>query len=181
MSSTFRAVFLDRDGTIILDKNYMSDPAQVELCFSAREAIKKLLEAKIKIFLFTNQSGVYRKYFTVEDVVKCNAKMFELLGIKKEDFSEICIAIDESPDSEKSYRKPNPRFIEECIVKYNLDKDLCWMVGDRISDWQAGINANIKSSALLYDYNYDEKSKEFLTQNKIPLFDNLLDFANFII
>jgi len=175
------AVFLDRDGTIILDKNYLSDPSQVELCLNAKDAIEKFLKANIKIFLFTNQSGIYRKYFTLEDVLKCNEKMFELLEIKKEDFSDICIAIDESAESENSYRKPNPRFIEECVAKHNLDKSSCWMIGDRISDWQAGINAKIKSAALLYDYTYDEKSRDFLTQNKILTFDNLLDFANFII
>jgi len=147
------AVFLDRDGTIIYDKDYLSDPAGVELIPGARDALRNALSKGYRLFLFTNQSGIGRGYYTLDDVHACNTRMFELLALGPDIFSEICIAPEahSPPDGEADshcYRKPSPRFIREMLANYALDPAQCWMVGDRESDIEAGLRAGIHAAAI---------------------------------
>jgi len=147
------ALFLDRDGTIIYDKDYLSEPAGVELIPGAREALCEALSKGYRLFLFTNQSGIGRGYYTLDDVHACNARMFELLGLAPDVFSQICIAPEahSPPDGEddtQCYRKPSPRFIREMLANYALAPAQCWMVGDRESDIEAGLRAGIHTAAV---------------------------------
>ena len=75
------AVFLDRDGTIIQEKDYLRDPAQVEVFPGAFAGLKRLGEAGFKMFIVSNQSGVGRGYFTMEDVQRVHDHLLrELAG-----------------------------------------------------------------------------------------------------
>ncbi len=143
---TNNALFLDRDGLLIFDKEYISNPDDVELIPGADEALKLALEKKYHLFLLTNQSGVGRGFFKMKDVDACNERMLSLLNLPSPGFTQICIA-PEAPDQPKFYRKPSPKFILEMIEKYKLAHEQCYMVGDRESDLQAGINAKINSVA----------------------------------
>jgi len=145
MTTAKRAIFLDRDGTIILDKHYLSDPSDVELIEGAKDFLHQALEQKYCLFLFSNQSGINRGYYTVSDVKACNQRMLDLLNLPDPGFIEMCMA-PERPDEELVYRKPSPRFILEMIDKYDLDPKECWMIGDKVVDLNAGINANIKNA-----------------------------------
>lgn len=142
-----KALFLDRDGTIIADKHYLADPAGVELLPGAREALHGFLADGWRLFLFTNQSGVGHGLFTLEDAQRCNARMEELLALPAPGFTDICIAT-ETPEMPQVWRKPSPRFILEMIARHGLDPARCWMVGDRLGDVQAGLNAGIRSVLL---------------------------------
>ncbi|WP_221030001.1 D-glycero-alpha-D-manno-heptose-1,7-bisphosphate 7-phosphatase [Actomonas aquatica] len=144
---TAKAIFLDRDGTLIVDTHYLHDPAEVQLLPGVFEAIRLLREAGYLLFILTNQSGVGRGYFPLEDVHRCNARMFELLEIEASWFSATGIA-PEAPDQPSRYRKPNPQFINECVDAFDLDREACWMIGDRSSDVLCGINAGIRSVFL---------------------------------
>ena len=64
---TRSALFLDRDGTLILDKHYLADPADVELLPGVPEALRRARSLGYELFLFTNQSGIGRGLFTLED------------------------------------------------------------------------------------------------------------------
>jgi D-glycero-D-manno-heptose 1,7-bisphosphate phosphatase len=139
------AIFLDRDGTIIADAHYLSNPDKVALLPGAAEALTQLSAGGYLLFLFTNQSGVGRGFFDLDAVTRCNARMIELLALGPAPFAEICIA-PEAPDQPSAYRKPSPRFIIESINRYHLDPTLCWMVGDKSSDVAAGVNAGIRSA-----------------------------------
>lgn len=142
-----KALFLDRDGTLIIDKDYLSDPAGVELIPGASDALRTARDLGYKLFLFTNQSGIGRGFFTLADAVACNHRMIELLGLGPNVFTEICIA-PESADQPAIYRKPSPRFIHESIARHSLDPAKCWMIGDRESDLEAGLNAGIHAVAI---------------------------------
>jgi len=76
-----KALFLDRDGTLIYDKVYLSDPGQVEVIPGASSALSRAQSMGYLLFLFTNQSGVGRNYFAMDDVHKVNKRMFELLDL----------------------------------------------------------------------------------------------------
>jgi len=142
-----KALFLDRDGTLIFDKVYLADPAGVELIPGTAAALRRARELGYRLFLFTNQSGIGRGLHTIEDTHRVNARMEELLGLPRPIFAAICIA-PEAPGQPTVYRKPSPRFILEQIAEHTLDPAQCWMVGDSASDIGAGLAANIKVAAL---------------------------------
>lgn len=171
------ALFLDRDGTLIFDKDYLHEPEKVELIPGVREAVHAALNAGCKLFLLTNQSGIGRGFFTMSDYEKCHARFLELLGIPASAFSACGIA-PEAPDQESKYRKPKPDFIlEQLAVFPELNPTRCWMVGDRKSDWQCGLNAGIRSVAVATGKPIDDTAKTWLAENNVPLF---ADFPSFV-
>lgn len=140
-----QALFLDRDGTLIKWVHYLSDPAKVELIDGVAEALGKAKAAGCMLFLHTNQSGVGRGYFGMDAVEAVNERMFELLGLGKDVFEEVCIATDD-PDraGEDSYRKPNARFEREMINQFVLKPEYCCMVGDSNCDMNTATNAGMQ-------------------------------------
>ncbi|HWA85174.1 MAG TPA: HAD-IIIA family hydrolase [Opitutus sp.] len=142
-----KAVFLDRDGTLIINRDYLRDPVGVELLPGVRDTLHALLADGWLLFLFTNQSGVARGFHTLDDVAACNARLLELLALPAPGFTDVCIA-PEGPDDPVVYRKPSPRFILEMIAAHDLDPAQCWMVGDSASDVHAGLNAGLRSALV---------------------------------
>ena len=147
MFSNKIGIFLDRDGTIIEDRGYLSDPEGVCLRPGVKEVLKQLKAKQCLLFLVTNQSGINRGFFTMKEVQACHQRMLELLEEDESFFTRICIATGR-PEDNDPYRKPSPKFILECLADYHLNPDRCWMIGDRQTDVQAGINAHINSIFL---------------------------------
>lgn len=171
-----KALFLDRDGTLILDKVYLADPAGVELLPGAADALILARTRGYRLFLFTNQSGIGRGLHTLEDTKKVNARMEELIGLPAPVFAGICIA-PEAPDQPVVYRKPSPRFILEMIAQHRLDPAQCWMVGDSAADIGAGLAAGIKVAAVRTG-KVDPTSLPEVIAHRIPIFANIGEFAN---
>ena len=171
-----KALFLDRDGTLILAKDYLSDPQKVELIPGAAEALRHALSCNYLLFLLTNQSGVGRGWYSLDDVHACNRRMLELLDLPEPGFTEVCIA-PEKPDDPPKYRKPSPRFILEMVEKFQLDTAQCTMIGDHITDIESGRNAGIKVAALKTGKKDIAEQLLNLISEKVPLYDNLNDFV----
>jgi D-glycero-D-manno-heptose 1,7-bisphosphate phosphatase len=144
------ALFLDRDGTLIESRHYLSDPAEVVLMPGVREGLHRFMADGYRLFLFTNQSGVGRGFFPLEAVHRCNERMLELLDLPLPRFTEICIA-PETPEMPAVYRKPSPRFIHEMVRKYALNPAETWMIGDMPCDVQAGLNAGVRTAMIKVD------------------------------
>jgi D-glycero-D-manno-heptose 1,7-bisphosphate phosphatase len=142
-----RALFLDRDGTLIFDEGYLADPRRVRLLPGVKEALHYFKSRHCLLFLFSNQSGIGRGYFTLAQAQACNQRLMELLELGNDPFASICLApeIDDRPGG---YRKPSPRFILESLKIFSLDAPHCWMVGDKLSDVEAGLAARIPSVLL---------------------------------
>jgi D-glycero-D-manno-heptose 1,7-bisphosphate phosphatase len=170
-----KALFLDRDGTLILDKNYLSDPAGVELIAGAADALQRARSLGYRLFLFTNQSGIARGLHTLDDVLRCNTRMEELLGLPLPIFTDICIAT-EGPDEPPRYRKPSPRFILESIARHALDSRHCWMVGDREGDIDAGLNAGINAAAVCTG-KHDAAAWAAIGRPRVPVFPSIVEFV----
>ena len=147
MFRSYNALFLDRDGTLIKDCGYLSEPEKVQILPGVKACLHALQQRPWIFFLFSNQSGVGRGLFSLEQVKHCNLRMLELLELEAPFFQETCLAIG-TPEAPCPYRKPSPRFILECMKKYHLKKGKCWMVGDKISDVQAGVAADIHTIFL---------------------------------
>jgi D-glycero-D-manno-heptose 1,7-bisphosphate phosphatase len=150
-SPSLQAVFFDRDGTLIEHRPYLASPEGVALLPGVSETLGRLHSAGVKLFLFTNQSGVGRGLFTMADVDAVNRRMIDLIGMGDDVFADVCVA-PERPDEPPVYRKPSPRFIREMIDRHGFAADAAWMLGDSPSDWQAGLNAGIQAAAIIPDH-----------------------------
>lgn len=149
-----RAVFVDRDGTLIENRHYLASPEGVALLPGVRDAVARIRAAGARLFLFTNQSGIGRGYFTLADVQEQNRRLVELLDLGDDVFAGICVA-PERPDEPPVYRKPSPLFIHETLAAYGLAAEAAWMVGDSPADWEAGVNAGIRVAAIITDPTVD--------------------------
>lgn len=143
-----QAVFFDRDGTLIEHVAYLSDPGRVVLLPGVRETAARLQAAAVRMFLFTNQSGVGRGLFTMAEVEAVNQRMIELLGLGPEPFAGICVPT-EAPGAPSRYRKPSPRYILETLALHGIPAAAAWMVGDSPVDWEAGLAAGVRTAAVV--------------------------------
>jgi len=145
---TTRAVFLDRDGTIMEDTNYVGDVNRVILIPSALPALQKLQAAGFPLFIVTNQSGVGRGYFTRAAVDEIHAHLdeqFARVGVK---FTRYFVC-PHHPEDKCACRKPQPKFFFDAAQEYGVDLARSFMIGDRASDVQAGVNAGARSVLVL--------------------------------
>ena len=143
-----RAVFLDRDGTLIAEKNYLHRPADVEIFPGAGAALKRLADAGFKLIIVTNQSGIGRGFFTLADAERVNAHLdgeFARDGVR---FEKIYLA-PEAPDQPSRGRKPSPQFLFDARDEFGLNLAECFMVGDKLIDLECGWNAGVKQSILV--------------------------------
>ena len=175
IENSARALFLDRDGTLIIDKVYLSDPAGIEIIPGVPAALSRARELGYQLFLFTNQSGIGRGLHTLDDTLRVNARMEEMLGLPPPVFAATCIA-PEVPPQPIVYRKPSPRFILEQIAQHHLDPAQCWMVGDSAADIGAALAANINVAAVRTG-KVDPTTLPLVLENKIPVFETFADFA----
>ena len=171
-----KALFLDRDGTLIEHKPYLHKPEEIVLLPGTIRALRRARDASFLLFLFTNQSGVGRGYFSLEDVHRVHKRLIELIGLGPDIFTEICIA-PELPNEVSAYRKPSPRFIREMLVKYNLTATECWMIGDSVSDWEAGKFAAISTAAVRSD-KFSPEVEQIANSLGLSVFENLAAFAD---
>lgn len=171
------ALFLDRDDTLVFDESYMSRPEQIRLLPGAKEAIKLAAE-HFELYLLTNQSGINRGYYTFKDAEACNARLLELLELPS--FAGICIA-PETPDEPSKYRKPSPAYILERIEADKLDASKCWIIGDKRSDIECGVNAEVGSILVFRGTTGAprESAKQFAELNQIPICASIFDAVNF--
>lgn len=157
------ALFLDRDGTLIEDLHYLSDPNKVRLLPGVRDCLTALKKEGWLFFLFSNQSGIRRGLCTLEQVNACNERMLELLGLGRNLFARVCLAPG-TPEQPCPYRKPSPKFILECLREFHPDPKSCWMIGDKKTDVEAGCGAGIRTILM---HPKSEKLPENLPETEI--------------
>ena len=143
-----RAVFLDRDGTLIVEKEYLHRPEDVVIFPGAGRALKQLQDAGYKLFLVTNQSGVGRGYFPIEDVHRVHAHLERELARDGVRLEKIYIA-PEHPDAPSRGRKPSPQFLFDARDEFGLDLGRSFVVGDKRIDLECGWNAGVQKSILV--------------------------------
>lgn len=143
-----RAVFLDRDGTMIAEVNYLSRPDQIKIFPGTRAGLKRLCEAGYLLFVVSNQSGVGRGYFTMADVEKVNAALLADLSGDGVRIKKIYIA-PEKPEDPSYGRKPSPQFLFDARDEFGLDLSESFIIGDKVIDLECGWNAGVKKSILV--------------------------------
>lgn len=145
MGKEYKAVFLDRDGVINIEKNYLYNIKDFEFVEGVFTSLKYLQDQGYLLFIITNQSGVGRGYYTLNDFNVLTSWM--LCEFKKEDITisqvELC---PHSPNDKCECRKPKIQMIDNIQNNYKIDLENSWLIGDKNSDIQCAINANIKNT-----------------------------------
>ena len=143
-------LFLDRDGVIIKEKHYLSDPKQVEIISGANEAIDSAARNGMKVVIVTNQSGIARGLFDWDSYVNVTNSMLDLLGEQAYNI-DLILACPMHPDAivdnyrykDHVMRKPNPGMINFACQRFNVPSSKCIMVGDKLCDINAGRLAGV--------------------------------------
>ncbi len=143
-----RAVFLDRDGVIIEERNYLRRPEDVVIIPGAGAALRRLQEAGFLLFIVSNQSGVGRGYFTFEDVETVHRHLRNELAREGVRFEKIYVA-PEAPDQPSRGRKPSPQFLFDARDEFDVDLAQSYVIGDKLIDLQCGWNAGLKKALLV--------------------------------
>ena len=145
-----QAVFLDRDGTIIVDKNYMADPAEIELLPGAVRGLRRLQEAGFLLIIVTNQSGIARGYFTEQALHEVHRRLLEILEGEGIQIAGIYYC-PHGPEDDCFCRKPKPGLLLDAAAEHGVDLYKSAMVGDSLRDTQAGMAAGCGLNILLRD------------------------------
>lgn len=142
------AVFLDRDGTVIREKNYLSKIKDLRLLSGAVAGMKLLKKAGYKLVLITNQSGIGRGYFTEAKLKKIHVRLAEMLKEKGAPLDAIYYC-PHLPDDECACRKPKLGLIRKAGKRLNLDLKRSFSVGDHPGDFLLGQNMGGKGIFVL--------------------------------
>ena len=127
------AIFLDRDGTINQEVNYLDDPGRLELLPGAAETIARWNTEGWAVVLITNQAGIGRGYFTRETVEAIHVRMRTLLAEKGARLDAIYVC-PHHPDEKCVCRKPQIYLFEQAASDLNLDLGRSYLIGDKLSD-----------------------------------------------
>ena len=176
-----KAIILDRDGTINIEKDYLYKIEDFEFEEGVIEGLKILADLGYIFVVVTNQSGIARGYYTEDDLCILNTyigKSLEERGIKIEKFYYCPHHPEKGVGNYKvkcTCRKPNPGMLEEAIREFNIDRDKSFMIGDNMSDIEAGINAKV--TPILVETGHGLEYIEKVSKLGIAKFKNILEFA----
>lgn len=139
-----KCVFLDRDGVLNTDDEYYTFREEdVFLMEGVPEALKKLKEAGYLLIVVTNQAGIAQNMYGPAEVKEVHRLIQEMSGVTLDD---LYFSPHHPQHSSRSLRrKPDSLMIEKAMAKHNIDPAQSWMIGDRLSDVQAGRKAGVKT------------------------------------
>jgi D-glycero-D-manno-heptose 1,7-bisphosphate phosphatase len=183
------AVFLDRDGTLIEDAEYLSRPSQIKLFSNSAEALKLLRKAGFYLFVVSNQSGVARGYFPESMVRKVHLKLQQMLkakgaridaffycphypGGKVTAFAKVC-----------DCRKPAMGMIKQASRRYPIDLKRSYVVGDKMDDLLLARKAKLAGGLLVRTGNgrKNEKKLKSTPLSKAFVVSDILGAARWIL
>ncbi len=181
-----KAIFLDRDGTLNVDKPYMVKFEDFELIPGVLQALQIFQDLGYRLFIVSNQSGVARQYFTYEDVDRLHAQadaLFRSHGIR---FDEILFCPHHLEGEDPRYvsdcecRKPKPGMLLDLARRHGIDLAASYMVGDKRLDAETGANAGATGVWLRVPGGRFEEPGRVDKAENIKEFLSLLDFAAYL-
>lgn len=145
------AVFVDRDGTINEEVEYLNVPEDLRLIPGAAEAIRLLNEARVLVIVVTNQAGIGRGYFPEARLIRIHQELAKRLATHGARLDAIYYC-PHRPDEGCACRKPNPGMLVQAAEKYAINLKHSFMVGDKRSDLEAGHRAGCRTVLTLTGY-----------------------------
>ena len=172
-----QAVFLDRDGTLVRDVGYPSDPSEIELLAGVIEALTLLRYNDLALVLVSNQSGIGRGFFSRDDLARVHDRLASQLERHGLTFDGVYY-FPHAPWEGCECRKPAPGMLWQAALELKLDLSRSFMVGDKVSDCTAGYRAGCKSVLIAGQDSTFSTSVDEVADIVLP---NLLSAAQWII
>ncbi len=148
-----RFVILDRDGTINIHKNYISDPDEIELIPGAAEGLRLMKKLGLGLIVITNQSAVGRGYFDLTRLDEINQRLIDLLYAENILLDGIYYC-PHTPEDQCDCRKPKPALVEKAAVELGFNPSASFVIGDNICDIELG--KNIEATTILVRSGYGD-------------------------
>lgn len=170
-----RFALLDRDGTINVEREYLSDPAGVALLPNAAAGLRRLRALGFGLIVISNQSGVARGYFTPADVDAVNARLTALLRAEGVILDGIYVC-PHGPDAGCACRKPAPGLIQDAARAHGFDPRDCVMIGDKALDIETGKRVGARTVLVRTGYGREVEARADVRPDRVA--DDLLDAAH---
>jgi D,D-heptose 1,7-bisphosphate phosphatase len=180
-----RAVFLDKDGTLVKDVPYNVDPEKIHLAPDALDALRLLQDNGYNLILVSNQSGIALGYFTEADLHPVKIKIEQLLYGNQVTLSDFYYCPHHKNGTVAAYaidcacRKPQPGMLLKAAQEHTIDLTSSWMIGDILDDVEAGRKAGCKTILL----NNGNETEWLLYEKRKPnyIVNNLKEAAELIL
>lgn len=170
-------VVLDRDGTIIKERHYLSDPNQVELLPSAASGLRKLRELGLGLIIVTNQSPIGRGYFDETRLAQIHQRLEDLLDEESINVAGIYFC-PHTPQDHCTCRKPSPGMLQVAAQEFNFALQDCFVVGDKPCDIELG--QGVGATTFLVRTGYGAQVEARNETNPDYIVNNLLEMAHTI-
>ena len=158
--SRARAVFFDRDGTLMEEVHYCGDPARVRVFPGVPEALRKLKAAGFRTFIITNQSGIARGLITEAQYRAAQEELLRQIGAGLIDATYFCA---DPPAVPSARRKPEPGMVLEAAAAYDIDLERSYFIGDKSADIECGQRAGTRTILVLTGYGAEQNSRPDFT------------------
>jgi histidinol-phosphate phosphatase family protein len=136
------AVFIDRDGTIMEDTDYCSHPKDVRIFPGVIEALRRLKSRGFKLIIITNQSGIGRGFFTLDQYRAVESEVVRQLGDDLVDGTYYC---PDAPGQHSKCRKPAPGMVIKAARDHQIDLSRSFLIGDKEVDVECARNAGVRA------------------------------------
>ena len=173
-----KTLFLDRDGTVIVERDYLSDPAGVVLERGAARAIRRFAEAGYRIVVVSNQSGIGRGYFGEAQLAAVNARIAELLG-EANTTVHAWYHCPHAPGEECTCRKPLTGMLDAADTDYPVNWRQSIMAGDKPTDVDAARARKVEPALVLTGYGH--KAEAWARENGVRVVRNLSELADIVL
>jgi len=170
-------VALDRDGTLIEERPYLSNPAQVRLLPGAAAGLRALQDAGLGLAVVTNQSGVGRGFFGVDAVSRVNERMLALLADEGVTIDDIYVC-PHTPDERCACRKPETLMLEMAAQRFGATPAQAFVVGDKLCDVELGRRAGV--TTLLVRTGWGSQTERASVARPHHVVNDLLEAAHVI-
>lgn len=169
-----RFVLLDRDGTINVEREYLADPAQVELLPGAARGLRAWRELGFGLIVVTNQSGIGRGYFDTDRLNAVHDRLLQLL-LQEDVTLDAIYVCPHAPENGCDCRKPRPGLVERAARDFKFLPSECVVIGDKASDIELG--RAIGATTVLVRTGYGAEMERLATVRPHHIADNLGDAA----
>ena len=177
-NKTQKAAFIDRDGTLIEEVNFLSKLSEMRLFPYSAEAVKLLNDNGFLVIVITNQSGVARGIFDEKTLREIHAKLIKDLADSNAKIDAIYFC-PHHPDDNCACRKPKTGMILQAAEDFPLDLKNSWMIGDKALDVETGFNIQVKTSIVMTGYGQADLTK--LQKKPDLIAENLLEAVKMLI
>ena len=151
-------ILFDRDGTLIEDRHYLADPAQMALLPGVVPALCRLSQAGCRLFVVSNQSGVGRGYFSLESAHACNLRLAQLFAVHNVYFTDMLLC-PHSPEENCACRKPRTGMWELLRERHGLHAAYTAMIGYKLDDVRFGRAVGLYTMLVLTGKGRDHAAK----------------------